>query len=199
MLKFKVNQKLKEYRMQNKAGSTQDTLLQGASFRYSELSTVLGTMLMLANENALYLLEFLGSTPVKTFLLNFRKKTRMEIEPGLTQPMESIKEELSQYFEGNINTFQTPVAFSGSDFQQRVWTALKKIPLGSTQSYSDIAKSIGKPLAVRAVANAIGANKHAIIIPCHRVIQVNGGIGGYAGGIEKKQWLLKHELTYKRS
>ena len=83
----------------------------------------------------------------------------------------------------------------GTRFQLRVWTYLKKIPLGSVKTYSQVAKSIGKPLAVRAVANAIGKNPHAPKIPCHRVIRSDGSMGGYSGkgGIKTKKLLLKRE------
>ena len=83
----------------------------------------------------------------------------------------------------------------GTRFQLRVWTYLKKIPLGSVKTYSQVAKSIGKPLAVRAVANAIGKNPHAPKIPCHRVIRSDGSMGGYSGkgGLKTKKLLLKRE------
>lgn len=86
-----------------------------------------------------------------------------------------------------------PLDICGTEFQKSVWTALQKIPYGKTKSYSDIAEMIGKPKAVRAVANACGANKIAIIIPCHRVISKNGSIGGYYWGPEIKKILLKLE------
>ena len=83
----------------------------------------------------------------------------------------------------------------GTKFQQKVWTYLKKIPRGSVKTYSQVAKSIGKPLAVRAVANAIGKNPYAPKIPCHRVIRSDGSLGGYSGkgGVKTKRFLLKKE------
>ena len=84
----------------------------------------------------------------------------------------------------------------GSDFQKSVWAALRKIPPGETRSYLDTAKAVGKPTAFRAVANANGANQLAIIIPCHRVINNNGELGGYGGGISRKQWLIDHEKKH---
>ena len=83
-----------------------------------------------------------------------------------------------------------------SSFQKKVWSVLQNIPLGRTRSYLNIAQSIKKPTAYRAVANANGANQFAIIIPCHRVINANGALGGYAGGISRKQWLIDHEKKY---
>ncbi len=81
----------------------------------------------------------------------------------------------------------------GSPFQKQVWKALQQIPHGQTCSYADLAAAIGKPTACRAVANANGANQLAIVIPCHRVINSDGKLGGYGGGVSKKQWLIDHE------
>lgn len=100
---------------------------------------------------------------------------------------------LNDYFSGKNVTFSLPVRLIGTQFQLKVWNALKSIPYGSTVSYNDIALSIGRPSAVRAVANAIGANPISIIIPCHRVIGSNGTLTGYAGGLEIKRALLDIE------
>ena len=86
----------------------------------------------------------------------------------------------------------------GSDFQKNVWRALQKIHHGKTHSYLRIAEKIKKPTAFRAVANANGANQLALIIPCNRVINANGDLGGYGGGISRKQWLIKHEKKMMR-
>ena len=85
----------------------------------------------------------------------------------------------------------------GSDFQQKVWQALLKIPYGETRSYAAQAAAMGFPKATRAVANANGANQLAIVIPCHRIINSNGALGGYGGGVARKEWLLQHEAKYK--
>jgi len=82
---------------------------------------------------------------------------------------------------------------SGTPFQVSVWNALLEIPLGATRSYADIARAIGRPEALRAVAQANGANPFAIVIPCHRVINTGGKPGGYGGGLPRKRWLLEHE------
>jgi len=83
----------------------------------------------------------------------------------------------------------------GTEFQLRVWNALREIPHGETRSYADIARRIGRPKAVRAVGAANGSNPVAIVVPCHRVIGANGTLTGYGGGLEKKEWLMKHERT----
>ena len=102
-------------------------------------------------------------------------------------------EQLIQYFNGQRRVFDIPLHQSGTPFQQDVWNLLTTIPFGKTISYLDLARKTGDPKATRAVANANGKNKIAIIIPCHRVIGSNRDLTGYAGGIQRKRWLLEHE------
>ena len=116
----------------------------------------------------------------------------------MTEVLRSIESELKAYFEGTLKKFTTPLFLLGSSFQQRVWKELLKIPYGTTRSYAAQAASMGEPKAIRAVANANGANQLAIVIPCHRIINTNGALGGYGGGIARKEWLLKHEAKYKK-
>ena len=101
--------------------------------------------------------------------------------------------QLQAYFAGTLTQFNVPLAAAGSLFQQRVWQQLCKVPFGTTCSYSAIATALVNPKAVRAVGAANGKNPIAIIVPCHRVIGANGTLTGYAGGLDKKAWLLKHE------
>ena len=101
--------------------------------------------------------------------------------------------QLREYFAGNRRTFDLPLAAMGTAFRQQVWQALQNIPYGQTCSYSDIAQAIGNPKAVRAVGTSNGANPIAIIVPCHRVVGADGRLTGYAGGLERKQWLLDLE------
>lgn len=145
------------------------------------IDTPLGPMIAEADEEALYRLEFGESTT---------------LEFGRTPPIDSVEKELRLYFAGKLSAFQTPIKTIGSPFQKRVWEALQKIPFGKTCSYAEIAQAIQNPLAVRAVGSANGCNPLAIIIPCHRVIRASGELGGYASGIEKKNWLLSHERKY---
>jgi methylated-DNA-[protein]-cysteine S-methyltransferase len=102
--------------------------------------------------------------------------------------------ELDEYFEGKRKTFTVPYRFArGTDFQKSVWTALEKIPYGTTVTYSEQALKLGNLKAIRAVGTSNGANPIAIIVPCHRVIGANGKLTGYAGDVWAKEWLLKHE------
>ena len=127
-----------------------------------------------------------------------KQQTKSAIIPGSTKPLQLIENELKKYFDGKLTQFKTPLHLLGSPFQNKVWNALLKIPHGETRSYLDIAKSIKKPTAFRAVALANGANKMSIVIPCHRVINNNGNLGGYSGGISRKEWLINHEKNQKK-
>ena len=101
--------------------------------------------------------------------------------------------ELDEYFAGKRKHFSVRLERRGTDFQKKVWTALEKIPFGKTCSYEDIAIAVGSPKAVRAVGLANGKNPHWIVVPCHRVIGKNKQLTGYAGGLDRKKWLLEHE------
>lgn len=102
-------------------------------------------------------------------------------------------EQLIAYFEGRRNRFQVPLCMEGTPFQQKVWEALLEVPFGATCSYKELARRVGAPKAVRAVAAANAKNPLAILIPCHRVVGSDGAPTGYAWGIWRKQWLLAHE------
>lgn len=106
---------------------------------------------------------------------------------------ENTKKQLAEYFEGQRKNFDLPLHPQGSDFQKTVWAALQKIPFGETRSYKDIAKSISKAKAARAIGQANNRNPIAIIIPCHRVVGSNGKLTGYAGGLSRKEFLLTLE------
>ncbi|MGE0206449.1 MAG: methylated-DNA--[protein]-cysteine S-methyltransferase [Candidatus Babeliales bacterium] len=153
--------------------------------------TLLGTMLAIADENFLYLLEFTERKNLTKELKNLQKN--YAIVPGTTKITESIKQEIKGYFAGKLQQFKTPIKVSGTPFQEKTWQALAKIPFGSTQSYAQQAISMHKPKACRAVAKANSTNQLVIIIPCHRIINKSGKLGGYAAGLARKQWLLEHE------
>jgi methylated-DNA-[protein]-cysteine S-methyltransferase len=101
--------------------------------------------------------------------------------------------QLAQYFAGKLTTFDLPMAFAGTEFQRRVWTALCEIPYGETVSYGELAAHLGNPAASRAVGLANGKNPISIIVPCHRVVGSTGSLTGYGGGIERKRFLLDFE------
>ena len=107
-----------------------------------------------------------------------------------------LSQAISSYFAGDLTAIGTlPTKTNGTPFQRQVWQALREIPLGTTTSYGELARRIGRPKAVRAVGLANGSNPVGVIVPCHRVIGSNGSLTGYGGGIERKRWLLDHEKT----
>jgi O-6-methylguanine DNA methyltransferase len=146
------------------------------------IQTPIGSVILEANSAGIYRLQ-INDVSLPTF-------TQKNSEHA------AVQQELHAYFTGTLRHFKTPITLIGTPFQQAVWAAVQEIPYGQTRSYADIARAIGKPKAVRAVGTAIGANPVWIIVPCHRVIQSNGGLGGYAGGIERKKWLLEHERKW---
>jgi AraC family transcriptional regulator of adaptative response/methylated-DNA-[protein]-cysteine methyltransferase len=176
-------------------GAAPAKLGQTDALKAAWIDTPLGPMIAIANEQALYLLEFLDRKNLECEVERLVKKTKSAIIPGHTPPLQSIEAELKNYFEGTLIEFKTPIFLMGSSFQKRIWEELKQIPFGHTQSYFDIANKIGQPTAFRAVANANGTNQFAIIIPCHRVVNSNGELGGYSGGLARKKWLINHEKS----
>ena len=114
------------------------------------------------------------------------------------EPFGELREQLAEYFAGARREFELPLAPEGSAFQQRVWSALREIPYGETESYGELAERIGHPGSARAVGAANGQNPIAIVVPCHRVIGANGTLTGYAGGIERKRLLLDLESPLAR-
>ncbi|AFX99956.1 methylated-DNA--[protein]-cysteine S-methyltransferase [Bdellovibrio bacteriovorus] len=115
---------------------------------------------------------------------------------GAIKILKQTETELAEYFKGQRQDFDVPLDVTGTDFQESVWKQLKKIPYGKTVSYTDIARRIKKEKAVRAVGTANGKNPICIIVPCHRVIAASGSLGGYSGGLERKEALLRLESTY---
>lgn len=114
-------------------------------------------------------------------------------EAGTSPVIETAKSQLDEYFAGKRRDFDVPLLFVGTDFQKKVWNELLNIPFGRTVSYGEMAAKIGMPKAVRAVANANGANSISIFVPCHRVIGSDKSLTGYGGGLEAKKYLLRLE------
>ena len=114
-------------------------------------------------------------------------------QSAAAQPFPLVIQQLTEYFSSQRQTFDLPLAANGTDFQRTVWNLLPNIPYGETVSYGNLAYKLGKPGSSRAVGAANGRNPISIIVPCHRVVATNGKLTGYAGGIDRKQWLLAHE------
>ena len=160
------------------------------------LSTPLGPMIVVADRTSLYLLEFVDRKALRSELARLRKAVRGDLGIGRLPPIEQVDAELKDFFGKRKSRFDTPLALQGTPFARRVWDELRRIPAGTTRSYSDIAKTIGRPTATRAVARANGANQLAIIVPCHRVIGADGSLTGYGGGLWRKQKLIELERHY---
>ncbi|WP_428687457.1 bifunctional transcriptional activator/DNA repair enzyme AdaA [Roseibium sp.] len=161
------------------------------------VASPLGPMIAVADRTRLHLLEFLDR---KAFPAEFRKLqsyAKGEIGFGRTEVTEQIQAELDRFFAGKGAAFETKLALHGSAFTRDVWRELLTIPAGKTRSYSEVAEAIGRPQAVRAVARANGANQLALIVPCHRVIGVDGSLTGYGGGLWRKQKLIELEQSYR--
>lgn len=160
------------------------------------IDTDQGPMIAVADDAALYLLEFTDRKALPKQFARLSKIHRRPIVPGQTAVTAQIKDELAAYFAGTLTQFLTPLAPTGTAFQKKVWSALCDIPFGQTRSYADLAVMIGNTKAVRAVAGSNASNGLALIIPCHRVIRTGGDLGGYAGGLSRKRWLLAHEAKH---
>jgi len=164
---------------------------------FERFSTPIGPMMAIASGNGICLLEFTDRRKLETELKQIRNYYKSNILPGKNKLIDKLKIQLDEYFSGKRINFTIPLETPGSDFQKHVWEILQTIPYGETRSYKRQAELLGKPKAVRAVANANGANRISIIIPCHRVIGENGKLTGYGGGLWRKNWLLNLEKKNK--
>jgi AraC family transcriptional regulator of adaptative response/methylated-DNA-[protein]-cysteine methyltransferase len=153
----------------------------------------LGPLLMAATEAGICLLEFTDRRALETQFVTLRRHFGCAIVPGSHAHLEQLKVELAEYFAGQRTEFDVPVVYPGSSFQQAVWEQLRRIPYGQTRSYEEVARAVGTATAQRAVGRANGQNRIAIVIPCHRVVNKDGKLGGYGGGLWRKQFLLDLE------
>lgn len=148
-------------------------------------------------DNKLCLIDSLNRKNKRTLYNRLKKQLKAEFVEYEDEVLKQTVEELDEYFKGERREFTVPLLLVGSEFQKSVWEALLKIPYGTTSSYKEQAKMINNEKAVRAVANANGANAIGIIVPCHRIIGSDGKLTGYAGGLEMKEQLLALEKQNK--
>jgi AraC family transcriptional regulator of adaptative response/methylated-DNA-[protein]-cysteine methyltransferase len=153
----------------------------------------LGPLIVAAKDDGVCLLEFTDRRMLETQFATLRKRFACAIVPGNHKHLEMLKDELARYFARTLKVFTVPLFYPGSPFQQAVWEQLLRIPYGETRSYEGVACEIGSPSAQRAVGRANGQNRIAILIPCHRVVNKDGQLGGYGGGLWRKQFLLDLE------
>jgi AraC family transcriptional regulator of adaptative response/methylated-DNA-[protein]-cysteine methyltransferase len=159
----------------------------------TRIRTPLGPMIAGATDEAVCLLEFADRRMLPTQLRVLTRRMRCVLAPGTNGLLDVLAATLEQYFRGEEIDEDVPLALPGTPFQERVWRELLRIPRGSTISYAELARRVGRPSAVRAVAAANGANRVAILVPCHRVVGSDGSLTGYGGGVWRKHRLLELE------
>ena len=165
----------------------------GQAVFLSWLRSPLGPLVAGATREGICLLEFSDRRMLETELASLKKLLAAPVVPGVNQHLERLQVELGGYFAGAAQAFSVPLVVPGTPFQRQVWQLLLAIPYGQTRAYEQVARAIGAPKAVRAVGHANGLNRIAIVIPCHRVVNKNGRLGGYGGGLRRKQFLLDLE------
>jgi AraC family transcriptional regulator, regulatory protein of adaptative response / methylated-DNA-[protein]-cysteine methyltransferase len=153
----------------------------------------LGPLVLGSCSSGICLLEFTDRRMLEAQFETLRRKFQCAVAPGTSDFNERLKKELAEYFQGTRKVFDVPVYAPGTPFEEKVWRALRTIPYGETWSYFDLAHRIGDPAAIRAVGRANGKNRVAIVVPCHRVVNKDGKLGGYGGGLWRKQYLLDLE------
>ena len=156
------------------------------SYSYKTTKTPVGRLKLVASERGLAAILWENDNPKRVRLGPLTEDRNHPI-------LREAERQLEDYFKGKRQRFSLKFDFAGTEFQQQVWQALAAIPFGETRSYAEIARQIGRPKAVRAVGAANGKNPISIVVPCHRVIGSNGNLTGFAGGLETKESLLKHE------
>jgi AraC family transcriptional regulator, regulatory protein of adaptative response / methylated-DNA-[protein]-cysteine methyltransferase len=161
--------------------------------RLAWFESPLGPLVAGAVDAGICLLEFGDRRMLEAQAGALRSHLALPAVPASHPHLERLKTELGEYFGGARRVFDLPLHEPGTLFQERVWAALREIPCGETRSYSELARALGDPAAVRAVAQANGRNRIAILVPCHRVIGADGGLGGYGGGVWRKKRLLEIE------
>jgi methylated-DNA-[protein]-cysteine S-methyltransferase len=159
--------------------------------RIDEVRSPIGTIVVVAGPDALCALDFDDCRDRMLALLDARYgrvKLRRARDPG------GFSGRVRAYLDGDLAALDdVPVDLRGTPFQRKVWSALRRIACGTTASYGEIARAVGRPRAVRAVGATNGRNPVALVVPCHRVIGADGSLSGYAGGLTRKRWLLRHE------
>ncbi len=177
------------------AGSSPSAAADATIVTVTRIPTPLGPLVAGVTGGAIVLLEYADRRMLPTQFKQLTTALNCVFVPGEDLLLTELATQLSAYFEGERAEFDLPLSTSGTDFQERVWAALREIPWGETRSYADVARTIGQPTAVRAVARANGDNRIAILIPCHRVIGSDGKLTGYGGGLWRKKRLLEIEAA----
>jgi AraC family transcriptional regulator of adaptative response/methylated-DNA-[protein]-cysteine methyltransferase len=162
------------------------------------IESPLGPLVAGATPEGVCLLEFTERRMLEAQLTTLRKQLACPLVPGDNEHLTRLKDEMARYFAGQLTAFTVPLVYPGTPFQQLVWQELLGIPYGETRTYEELARRVGAPAACRAVGRANGLNRVAILIPCHRVVNKDGKLGGYGGGLWRKQALLDLERQGRR-
>lgn len=176
-------------------GTTPRRAGQRDCLRVALLDTPLGPMLAAASDGAICQLEFADRRGLGRSYAELRRQFQLPVIPGDNAMLKQLRHELREYFNGQRQEFSVRVELRGTIFQELVWRELQRISFGKTASYAAIARKIGSPTAVRAVARANGTNRLYLLVPCHRVIAKDGYLSGYGGGVWRKRMLLELERT----
>lgn len=171
-------------------GTTPGQAASADAMHLGWIDTPLGPMVAGATDAGLTLLEFTDRRMLETQFAALKKRFAQPLVPTPHRYLDQVRGELAEYFAGTRRAFDVPVVAPGTPFEEQVWQALLAIPYGETRSYEDIARALGNKAAVRAVGRANGMNRIAIVIPCHRVVNKSGALGGYGGGLWRKRRLL---------
>jgi AraC family transcriptional regulator of adaptative response/methylated-DNA-[protein]-cysteine methyltransferase len=161
----------------------------------TSIPTPLGPMVAAAGDQGLCFLEFADRRMLQAQLRTLARRLKADFAPGDHPHLHLLRRELEAYFAGALRTFTVPLHTPGTPFQEALWHELRHIPCGTTTTYEALAERLGRPTAVRAVGHANGLNRICILVPCHRVLDKDGGLCGYGGGLWRKRLLLGLERT----
>jgi len=184
------------YTFKKLTGMTPEEVKKKNIILITRIETPIGPMFACSTEKGICLLEFTDRRMLETEMEDLQRRLDAVIVAGENKHLTLLKVELKEYFDSKREKFTVALDTPTTPFRSLVWEELVKIPFGQTASYKEQAMKMGKPSAVRAVANANGHNRVAIVIPCHRIIGSDGSLTGYAGGLDRKEWLLTHEGSY---
>ncbi len=164
------------------------------------MQSAIGPLVLGATNDGVCLVEFADPHRLESQVSTLQRLMPFQVQHGNHPYLEQVRRELTEYLAGQRTRFEVPLVYPGSVFQRAVWTALLEIPYGETRSYEALAREVATAEAVRAVGGANGANRIAIVIPCHRVVNKSGKLGGYGGGLWRKKALLaleQQQLTFQ--
>lgn len=172
--------------------------MQSDNIYYTNLKSPLGNMIAGASDNGLCFLEWRDRGGVERILTRVKKRYKKKLVPGSNNHLKVLQVELKKYFNGEAQKFTVEIDIVGTKFEKKVWDRLLNIPYGITRSYGNIATELNNTGASRAVGRANGSNYMSIVIPCHRVIESNGKLRGYGGGLWRKKHLLELEKSHSK-